>query len=120
MTLLAALQQDQSSSTSLPVTLLEKPVSQDSQGRESRGEFVVDTALGSNTEFGVIVDDDENHHIKSVQFTDDQGTVFGPFTKMSSMRDDINLKTINFPVGRRPPFDEVSHLEIMNNKLWNF
>ena len=114
--LLAALHQDQSSSTSLPVTLLEKPVSQDSQGRESRGEFVVDTALGSNTEFGVFVDDDENHHIKSVQFTDDQGTVFGPFTKMSSMRDDINLKTINFPVGLRPPFDEVSHLEIMNNK----
>ena len=76
--------------------------------------------LGSDSLFGVLVEDDENHHIKSVTFTDHQGAVFGPFTKMSSQLDDINLKTINFPVGLRPPFDEVSHLEIMNNKQWNF
>ena len=57
--------------------------------------------------FGVLVRDDEEHHIKAITFTDSSGRVFGPFTKMSSMFDDINLKTINFPVGQRPPFDEV-------------
>ena len=77
---------------------------------------MIDSMLGSDSLFGVLVEDDENHHIKSVTFTDHQGAEFGPFTKMSSQLDDINLKTINFPVGLRPPFDEVSHLEIMNNK----
>ena len=81
---------------------------------------MIDSMLGRDSLFGVLVEDDENHHIKSVTFTDHQGAVFGPFTKMSSQLDDINLKTINFPVGLRPPFDEVSHLEIMNNKQWNF
>ena len=81
---------------------------------------MIDSLLGRDSLFGVLVEDDENHHIKSVTFTDHQGAVFGPFTKMSSQLDDINLKTINFPVGLRPPFDEVSHLEIMNNKQENF
>ena len=34
-------------------------------------------------------------------------SVYGPFTKMSSVHDVINLKTINFPIGEKPPFDEV-------------
>ena len=33
--------------------------------------------------------------------------MYGPFTKMSSVHDVINLKTINFPIGEKPPFDEV-------------
>ena len=75
-----------------------------------QGQFVIDKLLGADTTFGILVSDDEEHHIKAITFTDEQGRVFGPFTKMSSMLDDINLKTINFPVGQRPPFDEVGAL----------
>lgn len=64
--------------------------------------------LGMDTVFGILVPDDEEHHIKSVEFRDEEGNSFGPFTKMSSTMDDVNLKTINFPIGLRPPFDEVS------------
>ena len=64
--------------------------------------------LGLDTVWGVLVRDDEEHHIKSVSFTDHAGNTYGPFTKMSSTMDDINLKTINFPVGLRPPLDEAS------------
>ena len=74
-----------------------------------QGQFVVDSFLGVDTTWGVLVRDDENHHIKSVTFTDHKGSTYGPFTKMSSMFDDINLKTINFPVGMRPPFDTVRY-----------
>ena len=63
--------------------------------------------LGRNTLFGIFVEDAENHQVKSVKFTDEEGTVFGPYTKMSSMFDGINLKTINFPYGEKAPFDEV-------------
>ena len=63
--------------------------------------------LGKGTVFGIFVEDDEDHQIKSVKFTDEDGSVFGPYTKMSSMLDGINLKTINFPIGVKPPFDEV-------------
>ena len=64
--------------------------------------------LGLDTVFGILVPDDEEHHIKSVEFRDEEGNSYGPFTKMSSTMDDVNLKTINFPIGLRPPFDEVS------------
>ena len=67
--------------------------------------------LGVDTVWGVLVSDDEEHHIKSVTFTDHAGNRYGPFTKMSSMFDDINLKTINFPVGMRPPFDTVRYTD---------
>ena len=56
------------------------------------------------------MEDDEDHQIKSVKFTDEEGAVFGPYTKMSSIHDGINLKTINFPLGEKTPFDEVSHI----------
>ena len=66
--------------------------------------------LGLDTVFGILVPDDEEHHIKSVVFRDEEENSFGPFTKMSSTMDDVNLKTINFPIGLRPPFDEVSEM----------
>jgi len=72
--------------------------------------------LGMDTVFGILVPDDEEHHIKSVVFRDEEGNSFGPFTKMSSTMDDVNLKTINFPIGLRPPFDEVSHL----GRVWRY
>ena len=63
--------------------------------------------LGRDTTFGIYVEDEEDHLIKSVSFTDSKGFLYGPYTSMSSLYDIINLKTINFPVGEAPPFDDV-------------
>ena len=80
----------------------------------------MDTMLGRDTVFGIFVEDDENHQIKSVKFTDEEGSVFGPYTKMSSVLDGINLKTINFPLGSKSPLDEVRSLLLSSNiQMWN-
>ena len=93
------------------------------------GRFTVDASLGRDTTFGVYVDDEDDHLIRSVTFTDHRGQValiygfvsstcfiqpsflqtFGPYTSMSSAYDVINLKVINFPVGQEPPFDLVRY-----------
>ena len=72
------------------------------------GTFLVDSDLGRGTEFGIYVEDDEDHKIKSVTFQDSDLKVYGPYTTMSSFYDSVNLKTINFNVGEEPPFDEPS------------
>ena len=74
----------------------------------SKGRFTIDATLGRETNFGIYVDDEEDHLIKSVRFKDAKGTKYGPYTSMSSLYDIINLKTVNFPVGEAPPFDNVS------------
>ena len=74
----------------------------------SKGRFTIDATLGRETNFGIYVDDEEDHLIKSVRFKDAKGTKYGPYTSMSSLYDIINLKTVNFPVGKAPPFDNVS------------
>ncbi len=74
----------------------------------STGHFIVDETLGRDTRFGIYVDDEEDHLIRSVTFTDTKGIIYGPYTSMSSLYDIINLKTVNFPVGEAPPFDDVS------------
>ena len=73
----------------------------------SKGSFIIDATLGRQTNFGIYVDDEEDHLIKEVSFTDYKGTIYGPYTSMSSLYDIINLKTVNFPVGEAPPFDDV-------------
>ena len=93
----------------LPITVHHQDVAK-SNSWSSEGQFIIDKTLGRNTIFGVFVEDDENHHIKSIQFTDEEGSVFGPYTKMSSMLDVINLKTINFPIEAKLPFDEVRYI----------
>ena len=70
------------------------------------GTFLVDADLGRNTEFGIYVENDEEHQIKSVTFQDSELKLYGPYTTMSSFYDSVNLKTINFNVGEEPPFDE--------------
>jgi hypothetical protein len=87
----------------LPVTVHHQAITR-SQAWSSEGQFLIDKMLGKNTIFGIFVEDDENHHIKSIKFTDEEGSVFGPYTKMSSMLDGIN-----FPIGVKPPFDEVRY-----------
>ena len=68
----------------------------------------VDPTLGNDTRFGIYVDDEEDHLVRSVTFTDKAGNLYGPYTSMSSLYDIINLKTVNFPVEDAPPFDHVS------------
>lgn len=75
----------------------------------SKGNFVIDETLGRDTLFGIYVEDEEDHLIKSVEFTDSRGTVYGPFTKMSSTFDLVNLKTINY-VGHVPPFGDPAQM----------
>ena len=87
--------------------------------RASRGEFVIDESLGRDTVFGIFVEDEEDHLIKSVTFTDSDGNQYGPFTKMSSALDPFNIKTINY-VGEEPPFGNVSirtalHCSLLSN-----
>merc|ERR1711892_383311 len=74
-----------------------------SSDKESNGDFIIDETLGRDTVFGIYVEDEEDHLIKSVKFTDSDGTVYGPFTKISSAFDPVNIKTINY-VGKNPPF----------------
>ena len=78
-----------------------------SQDNESSGVFVIDESLGRDTIFGIYVQDEEDHLIKSVRFEDSDGNQYGPFTKMSSSLDPFNIKTINY-VGEEPPFGNVS------------
>ena len=73
---------------------------------ESAGAFIIDESLGRDTVFGIYVQDEEDHLIKSVTFQDSDGNNYGPFTKMSSAMDPFNIKTINY-VGEEPPFGNV-------------
>ena len=76
-------------------------------GKATTGTFSVDPHLGHNTKFGIYVEDEEDHLIRSVTFQDSRGNAYGPFTSMSSLYDIINMKVVNYPVGAAPPFDEV-------------
>lgn len=79
----------------------------------SQGTFIVDSTLGRDTVFGVFVEDDEDHRIKSVSFTDSRGKSYGPFNRFARDFDIINFKTINFPTGKEPPFNDVSRNGIL-------
>ena len=87
-----------------PVTLHQRHVTS-GDGVSTDGTFSIDGDLGRDTEFGIYVEDDEDHQIKSVTFRDSENNIYGPFTSMSSVYDSVNLKTINFNVGETPPFD---------------
>ena len=82
----------------------------------SSGNFLIDSTLGRDTLFGIYVEDEEDHLIKSIRFTDSKGKSYGPFHRMSSDFDLVNFKTINFPAGQSPPFSAVSINFI--HKIW--
>merc|ERR1711892_1046107 len=86
-----------------------------SDKEESDGHFVIDDTLGRDTVFGIYVEDEEDHLIKSVTFTDSDGTVYGPSTKMSSAFDPVNIKTINY-VGEKPPFVNLNQVK----RKWHY
>ena len=60
------------------------------------------------------MEDEEDHLIKSIRFTDSKGKTYGPFLRMSSDYDLVNFKTINFPDGQSPPFNAVSTILILS------
>ena len=47
----------------------------------SSGNFLIDSTLGRDTQFGIYVEDEEDHLIKSVRFTDSKGRNYGPFLR---------------------------------------
>ena len=97
--------------SNVPVTAHAQVVTREAANLKSSGAFSIDSTLGQNSMFGIIVDDPVDHNIKSVTFTDNSGKVYGPYSSMSSEYNVINLKTINFPktsLTAPPPFDDVS------------
>ena len=74
----------------------------------TKGEFSIDTTLGRDSRFGILVNDADDYFIKSIQFADKRGEIYGPYSSLSSDFNVINLKTINFPHDTTaPPFDDV-------------
>lgn len=84
--------------------------------KESSGSFLIDSSLGRNTQFGILVEDEEDHLIESVHFTDEHGAMFGPFSHIATTFDNINLKTINFGLAAETPFEDESHIA----KEWKY
>jgi hypothetical protein len=82
-------------------------VLRDSSELVTRGSFLIDSTLGRDTLFGIYVEDQEEHRIKSITFADSKGVEYGPYTRMSSTFDLVNFKTINFPREQAPPFHAV-------------
>lgn len=75
----------------------------------TKGSFSIDTTLGRESIFGILVDDADDYFIKGIQFSDSEGKIYGPYSSLSSDFNVINLKTINFPQDTTaPPFDDVS------------
>ena len=94
----------------IPVTVYSKATTRE-EGLVTRGNFTIDSTLGRDTLFGIIVDDVEDHFIKSVTFKDSDDVVYGPYSTLTNDYNVINIKTINFLKNTRtktPPFDDVS------------
>ena len=67
-----------------------------------------DFSIGENdedTEFGIYVENSEDHLIKEVSFTDNSGQKYGPFTRLTSTYDTYNFKTLNYGFMRESPFN---------------
>ena len=82
---------------------------------ESSGTFLIDRSLGRNTQFGILVEDDEDHLIQSILLTNEKGEQFGPFTHLASTFDNINMKTINFGLTAAHPLHGSAHQVLSGN-----
>ena len=77
------------------IVLHEKVV--DSDTSVTTGEILIDTAANINVTFAIFVAEAEDHFIKSVTLTKaDTGAVYGPYNTISSLHDNINMKTVNY------------------------
>ena len=63
---------------------------------ESIGTFIIDDDLGEETVFAVLVDDVEKYGIKSVKFESEDGEIYGPYYKLSSAYNLVNMKTVSW------------------------
>ena len=93
------------------VLLHEQLVSDSVSGEVTEGDFLVDKeTAATNLTFAVFVRDEENHAMRSVSFTNLQtGQQFGPYTAVSSLQDNVNMKTFNYGlVSGAPPFSRGS------------
>ena len=77
---------------------------------QSSGSFLVDSSLGRDTVFGIIVEDEEDHLIDNVVFENERGEVYGPYSHIATTFDSINMKTISFGLSRHQPFGDRSHV----------
>ena len=93
------------------------------QNLRTLGSFRLDPWLTRDTSFGIYVPNTEDHLIRSVQFLDEHGQIFGPYSKMSTSFDLINYKTPNIATGLRPSFfTNTEKLEVMagiRTGIWN-
>ena len=94
--------------TEIPELVYKQEFVGDKRTSSTVGNFLIDSTLGRDTQFGIYVEDEEEHLIKAITFKDSKGKRYGPFTRMSSSFDLVNFKTINFPAGQAPPFNAVS------------
>ena len=102
---------DTDSVSQVPVTVHSNTVTREVANLKSSGTFSIDSTLGQDTKFGIIVDDPDDHNIRSVTFTDNDGQIYGPYLSLSNEYNVINMKTINFPKDTPvPPFDDPAHL----------
>ena len=97
--------------SNVPVNVHSNIVTREVPNLKSSGSFSIDSTLGQDTKFGIIVDDPDDHNIRSVTFTDNGGQMYGPYSSLSNEYNVINMKTINFPKDTPvPPFDDPAHL----------
>ncbi len=96
--------------TETPVEVHRRDFSAASSKLVTTGSFLIDSTLGRDTLFGIYVEDEEEHRIRSITFADGKGKKYGPYKRMSSTFDLVNFKTINFPSEQAPPFHAVSRI----------
>ena len=84
---------------------------EDGETNITTGVFTLDSSL-TNPILGVYVEDTEEHLIKSVTLQDEEGIVYGPYSKLSTTFDIINFKTVNM-VGNSP-------LGNPNQSVWRY
>ena len=86
------------------------------QFAQSSGDFLVDSSLGRDTIFGIIVEDEEDHLIDTVVFENENGEVYGPYSHIATTFDAINMKTISFGLTRHQPFGDRGHV----GQVWRY
>ena len=84
------------------VTVHEQIIEISSINNQTEGEFIVDSSISEDTRLEIFVEDEEDHLIKSVIFTDSRGTTYGPYRRMTTTHDHVNMKTINYGLDDSP------------------
>lgn len=95
----------------IPVNVYAMTATREEASLKTSGTFAIDSTLGRDTQFGIIVDDADDYFIQSVTFFDGVGVKYGPYNSLTNNFNVINLKTINFRQdSNAPPFDDPAHL----------